>query len=99
MILLDGMAMIEDRWLSAAEIADYLVIKRETVYKWIGTRNIPAYKIGNIWKFRKKEVLEWVNTTGLHDGVVKTVQTDIPIRKIIVGYPQSLTVKIIKKIH
>jgi hypothetical protein len=41
MILLNGMDMMEDGWLSAVEIADYLIIKRGTVYKWIGTKNIP----------------------------------------------------------
>jgi excisionase family DNA binding protein len=88
------MDMMEDRWLSAVEIADYLIIKRGTVYKWIGTRNIPAHKIGHIWKFRKKEVLEWVHTTGSRDCVAKAVKTGIPKCKIILGYPPSLTVRL-----
>jgi len=28
-------AMMEDRWLSANEIAAYLEVKRDTAYRWI----------------------------------------------------------------
>lgn len=51
---------VEDRWLSVDEIADYLGIKRDTVYKWIGDKGLPAHKIGRLWKFRKDEVDGWV---------------------------------------
>ena len=49
-----------DRWLSVDEIASYLGVKRDTVYKWIGRTNMPAHKVGRLWKFRKNEVDEWV---------------------------------------
>ncbi|EMH0086413.1 helix-turn-helix domain-containing protein [Proteus mirabilis] len=51
---------VEDRWLSVDEIADYLGIKRETVYKWIAEKGMPAHKIGRLWKFKKTEVDIWV---------------------------------------
>lgn len=34
---------MEDRWLSVDEIAAYLGIKRDTVYKWIDHKNMPAH--------------------------------------------------------
>ena len=52
--------MIEDRWLSVDEIANYLGVKRDTVYKWITRRKMPAHKAGRLWKFRKEEVDDWV---------------------------------------
>lgn len=52
----------EDRWLSVEEIADYLGIKRDTVYKWINRKNMPAHKVGSLWKFRREEVDEWVRS-------------------------------------
>ncbi len=55
---------MEDRWLSVDEIGNYLGIKRDTVYKWIGDKNMPAHKIGRLWKFRKDEVDEWVRRGG-----------------------------------
>ena len=51
-----------DRWLSVDEIAAYLGIKRDTVYKWISERQMPGHKIGRLWKFNKQEVDEWVKS-------------------------------------
>jgi len=51
---------MEDRWLSVDEIAAYLGIKRDTVYRWIADKQMPAHKVGRLWKFRKEEVDEWV---------------------------------------
>ena len=47
---------MEDRWLSVDEIGDYLGIKRDTVYKWISEKGMPAHKIGRLWKFKKDEI-------------------------------------------
>ena len=52
--------MTENRWLSVNEIADYLGIRSDTVYKWIPRKNMPAHKIGRLWKFRKEEVDQWI---------------------------------------
>ena len=53
-----------DRWFSVDEIADHLVIKRDTIYRWISKRNMPGHKIGRLWKFKQKEVDEWVTSGG-----------------------------------
>jgi len=53
---------MEDRWLSVDEIADHLGIKRDTVYKWIGERQMPGHKIGRLWELKKQEVDEWVRS-------------------------------------
>jgi len=52
----------QDRWLSVQELSDYLGIKRDTVYKWIMRRNMPAHKMGRLWKFRKDEIDGWVRS-------------------------------------
>lgn len=51
-----------DRWLSVEEIAGYLGIKRDTVYKWIERKNMPAHKVGSLWKFKRDEIDAWVRT-------------------------------------
>jgi excisionase family DNA binding protein len=51
---------IADRWLSVDEVASYLGVKRDTLYKWIRRGNMPAHKAGRLWKFRKNEIDEWV---------------------------------------
>ena len=53
--------MVEDRWLSVDEIALYLGVKRDTVYKWIDRKQMPAKKVGRLWKFKRDQIDEWVN--------------------------------------
>lgn len=53
---------MEDRWLSVDEIASYLGIKRDTVYRWANEKQMPAHRMGRLWKFKKDEVDEWVKS-------------------------------------
>ncbi|MDP2647480.1 MAG: helix-turn-helix domain-containing protein [Desulfobacterales bacterium] len=55
---------MEDRWLSVEEIAAYLGIKRDTVYRWITEKQRPAHRMGRLWKFRREEVDVWVKSGG-----------------------------------
>ena len=55
---------VPERWLSVDELADYLGIKRDTVYKWIIRRKLPAHKVGRLWKFQASEIDEWVRNGG-----------------------------------
>lgn len=57
----------EDRWYSVEEIASYLGIKRDTVYKWIDRKRMPAHKVGSLWKFRKEEIDDWVRSGEARD--------------------------------
>lgn len=57
----------EDRWLSVDEISDYLGVKRDTVYKWIERKKMPAHKVGSLWKFRKEEIDAWVRSGEARD--------------------------------
>ena len=56
--------MKDERWLSVDEIAKYLGIKRDTVYKWINRKGLPAHKVGRLWKFRVLEVDRCVRSGG-----------------------------------
>ena len=56
--------MLEDRWLSVDEIAQYLGIKRDTIYKWISDKKMPAHRMGRLWKFKIQEVDMWIKGGG-----------------------------------
>lgn len=56
-----------DRWLSVDEIAAYLGVKRDTIYKWIDRKKLPAHKVGSLWKFRKEEIDYWVTSGNASD--------------------------------
>ena len=59
---------MDDRYLSVDEICAHLGISRDTVYKWIDRKGMPAHRVGRLWKFRKDEVDDWVRAGGAGDG-------------------------------
>lgn len=50
----------DERWLSVEEIAGHLGISKETVYRWLEKKKIPAHRVGKLWKFRASEIDAWV---------------------------------------
>lgn len=51
-------------WLSADDIAAHLGVTKDTVYPWIAEKNMPAHKIGRLWKFQATEIDDWVRQCG-----------------------------------
>jgi excisionase family DNA binding protein len=49
-----------ERWLSVEEIAAHLGVNRDTIYKWIERKKMPAHKVGRLWKFLASEIDAWV---------------------------------------
>jgi len=50
----------QERWLSVEEIAVHLGVNRDTIYKWIDRRRMPAHKLGKLWKFKVSEIDAWI---------------------------------------
>lgn len=56
-----------ERWYSLKEIMDHLGVSRDTVLAWINKKNMPASKMGKLWKFKISEVDEWVKSGNAAD--------------------------------
>ena len=54
--------MIEDGWIGLDEAAKYLDVRKDTGRSWIKKTDIPAHKIGKLWKFKRSELDEWVKS-------------------------------------
>ena len=54
----------DERWYSLEEIAAYLGVSKESIYRWIEKKKIPAHKVGRQWKFKVKEVDRWITSGG-----------------------------------
>lgn len=52
------------RWLTVEQIAEHLQVSKETIYRWLDRKLIPAHKIGRQWRFQSFEVDEWIRTGG-----------------------------------
>lgn len=55
---------MSEPWLSGDEIARHLGVAKDTVYRWIESRGLPAHRMGRLWKFKVSEVDEWVRAGG-----------------------------------
>ena len=55
---------VTNRWYSLKEICEYLGVSRDTIFKWIELKKMPAHKMGRQWKFKTDEVDEWVKAGG-----------------------------------
>lgn len=51
-------------WTSVDEIARHLGVAKDSIYRWIDRRSLPAHRIGRLWKFKVTEVDEWVRAGG-----------------------------------
>ena len=53
-----------DSYISLEEAAAYLGIKAPTLRSWIRNpkTEVPAHKVGRLWKFKRSEIDEWVNS-------------------------------------
>lgn len=55
---------MSEPWLSADEVASHLGVSKDTVYSWIADKQMPAHKVGRLWKFQTSEVDSWVRGGG-----------------------------------
>ncbi len=56
--------MIAEPWVSVDDIAAHLGVAKDSVYRWIEKKGLPAHKMGRLWKFKVSEVDEWVREGG-----------------------------------
>lgn len=56
------MSEINEKWSSLEETAEYLGVTKDTIRSWIKKTDIPAHKVGRLWKFKLSEVDEWVKS-------------------------------------
>ena len=53
---------MDEIWLSVDDICKHLNVSNETDYNWILNRGMPGYRVGRGWKFKAREVDEWVKS-------------------------------------
>lgn len=42
------------------EVAEYLKLKLKTAYALVARGDIPGFKVGGSWRFRKSEIDRWI---------------------------------------
>ncbi|AEI64561.1 helix-turn-helix domain-containing protein [Corallococcus macrosporus] len=52
--------MSPEPWVTVEDVAKHLGVTKDSVYRWIEGRHLPAHRLGRLWKFKLSEVDEWV---------------------------------------
>jgi excisionase family DNA binding protein len=63
--------MTTEPWVSVEQVAQHLVVAKDTAYRWREHRGSPAHRVGHLWKFRLSEVDDWVRTGGADEEQVR----------------------------
>ncbi len=51
-----------DKWLTIDELAEYLKMGRTKLYTMAQQGKVPGNKIGNQWRFDRKEIDRWIKS-------------------------------------
>jgi len=76
-----GLVTTAEAWASVEDVAAHLGVARDSVYRWIEGRRLPAHRIGRLWKFKLSEVDDWVRAGGAGDDAPEARRRGKPTPK------------------
>lgn len=59
---------VAEPWVSVEDVALHLGVAKDSVYRWIDAKGLPAHRIGKLWKFKLSEVDDWVRAEGANEA-------------------------------
>jgi len=59
--------------MNIRQASQYLGVSPDTLYKYVGEQKIPAFKLGNRWRFKKSRLDQWMEE--------KSSEMDVPQAK------------------
>jgi len=54
------------------EASEYLGVSRDTLYKYVSADRIPAFKLGNRWKFKKTVLDRWMEKKSTREDEMRS---------------------------
>jgi len=55
--------------LTVKDVAKLLTVNEKTIYRWLKKGHLPAYQVGNQYRFNRAELLEWVTSNKIKVSV------------------------------
>ena len=55
-----GESVMQEILLTTEQVARYLKVDKFTVYRLVTQRKIPAFRVGNQWRYKKKLIDAWL---------------------------------------
>jgi len=57
--------------MNIRQASQYLGVSPDTLYKYVSEEKIPAFKLGNRWKFKKSLLDNWMEVQSLNTEVAR----------------------------
>ena len=51
---------MQENLLTTEQVAQYLKVDKFTVYRLVTQKKIPAFKVGNQWRFKRRLLEDWL---------------------------------------
>ena len=58
----------DERWVGVDDVATHLGVGKDSIYRWVESRGLPARKVGRLLRFKLSEVDAWVEAGGGSDS-------------------------------
>lgn len=71
--------------MTLREASQYLGISPDTLYKYLSENKIPAFKLGNRWRFKKALLDRWMERKSEHTELVGDSKTRRLVKSTIKG--------------
>lgn len=65
----------EERWVGVDDVAAHLGVAKDSVYRWIEERRLPAHRVGRLFRFKLSEIDEWVRQDNEREKTPNPVQS------------------------
>ena len=65
----------EERWVGVGGVAAHLGVAKDSVYRWIDERGLPAHRVGRLFRFKLSEIDEWVRQDNEREKTPSSVQS------------------------
>jgi excisionase family DNA binding protein len=66
--------------MNIRQASQYLGVSADTLYKYVSEERIPAFKLGNRWKFKKSILDTWMENQSLSNEVSRSRKLNRTVR-------------------
>ena len=50
----------EERWVGVDDVAAHLGVVKDSIYRWVESKGLPAHHVGRLLRFKLSEVDDWI---------------------------------------
>lgn len=69
--------------MNIRQASQYLGVSPDTLYKYVSEERIPAFKLGNRWKFKKSILDTWMESQSLSSEVARPRKLNKTVRAVV----------------